>query len=184
MCFNYKMRQKIFLLVILIISIWLNIKFWVQLQASAYAQTKVLYCPQQKCDQEIINQLQNANQYAYVAMYTLTKIDLVNALIAAKMRGIDVEAVIDFNQSLIAQEKPQISKLKKYGIPIHSILRNQGLMHIKMLITEKAYLSGSYNWTNSATNYNDEVLEVGAVKIIHDQYLNIFQKLLQKYPPL
>ena len=52
-----------------------------------------------------------------------------------------------------------------------------GIMHVKALVTESAYASGSYNWTGSATNVNDEVLEIGADPGLRSAYEAILKKL-------
>jgi hypothetical protein len=53
-------------------------------------------------------------------------------------------------------------------------------MHIKSLVTEDAYVSGSFNWTQSATISNDEIIEIGSNEGVRKKYLEIIQKLLQK----
>ena len=54
-------------------------------------------------------------------------------------------------------------------------------MHTKVLVTDKAYASGSYNWTSSATNINDEILEVGSDEAIRSQYQSILEEMFNKY---
>jgi phosphatidylserine/phosphatidylglycerophosphate/cardiolipin synthase-like enzyme len=128
----------------------------------------------------IIQEIQNSSKFVYLAMYTLTHEDLTNALISAKLRGLDVKVLLDYNQSLIEQSKPQISKLKKYNIEIKIPLRTEGIMHMKLLVTDSVYASGSFNWTHSANTTNDEIIEIGHQGMIYDQYLNIFRKIWKK----
>jgi len=155
---------------------------WHRLQANGYAQTKVVYSLEGKPDQEIINLIQHSNEYVYFAVYTLTRSNLSSALVAAKLRGIQVEGILDGSQSTISQEKTVIAQLQKYQIPLEIPEKSDGsLMHAKFVVTDAGYASGSYNWTTSATSYNDEVLEIGAVQGIKDQYLKIFRELWEKY---
>jgi phosphatidylserine/phosphatidylglycerophosphate/cardiolipin synthase-like enzyme len=177
------MNKKLFTVIGIIISLTLFDDFS-QRQALAdnqYAQTKVFYSQTSQSDEEIIKTIQNAHQYIYFAVYTLTKSNIVDALIAAKLRGVEIQGILDYKQSLIPQEKPLIKKLIKYRIKPKIPFKPSGLMHIKMLVTENAYASGSFNWTTSATKYNDEVLEIGSVKSIHDQYLKTWQVLFDRY---
>jgi len=67
--------------------------------------TKILYCQKERCDREVVNQIMAAHSFVYFAMYTITRQSIVDALIGAKMRGLDVRGVLDFNQSLLAEEK-------------------------------------------------------------------------------
>jgi phosphatidylserine/phosphatidylglycerophosphate/cardiolipin synthase-like enzyme len=71
-----------------------------------------------------------------------------------------------------------VEKLLVAKIPVETQKHTDGIMHIKTIVTEKAYASGSYNWTESATSHNDEILEIGYNKYLHDKYLAIIEKLL------
>jgi hypothetical protein len=53
-------------------------------------------------------------------------------------------------------------------------------MHIKAIASDSGYAIGSYNWTESATVSNDEILEVGTDKKIANEYLEIIKKVLLK----
>ncbi len=152
-----------------------------KLYSNEYAETKILYSQTSHSDEEIIKIIQSAQKYVYFAVYTITKQDIADALIAAKIRGLEVKGITDYNQSLITQEKPIINRLKNYGIEVKTPIKEIGLMHLKLLITDKAYASGSFNWTVSATKYNDEVLEIGKVKALHNKYLKVWQQLNKKY---
>ncbi|SRR5258708_3452292 len=147
------------------------------LAANQYAQTKVYYSKTSQPDLELVRAIQDADKYVYFAIYTVTKENIANALIAAKLRGLDVRGVMDYKQTLIDQEKPRLSKFKKYGIEIKVPFKLDGLMHIKMLVTDKAYASGSFNWTVAAATYNDDILEIGEVQGIRNQYLQAFWDL-------
>jgi len=142
---------------------------------------KVLYCQEARCDREVIQQITDAQKFVYFSVYTITRPDIVNALIGAKLRGLEVKGVTDFNQSLIAEEKPELSRMKKAGIQIEAPYKQDGLMHIKMLVTDVGYVSGSYNWTTAATTYNDEVIETGNIEYIRSSYLQIFKRIWEKY---
>jgi phosphatidylserine/phosphatidylglycerophosphate/cardiolipin synthase-like enzyme len=146
------------------------------------ATTKILYCQKERCDREVVNQIMAARSFVYFAMYTITRQSIVDALIGAKLRGLEVRGVLDFNQSLIVQEKPEISQLKKAGVELESpFMADGGLMHMKLLVTDSAYVSGSFNWTNAATLYNDEVIESGSAPSIRQQYQKVFEALWKQY---
>ncbi len=146
-----------------------------------YAQTKVLYSKEDKIDEILVSEIQQAEKFVYFAVYTITKENIVNALIAARLRGLEVLGILDLNQLDIPEEKPWVAKLKKYGVVLKIPQKESGLMHIKMLVTDKAYASGSFNYTVSAAFYNDEVLEVGRVEGIRKQYLSVFKRLFESY---
>ncbi len=177
------MKNRFFILFAAAISLlsYNNFTLRVALQDNQYAQTRVFYSQTSQSDEEIVKTIQAADKYVYFAIYTLTKQNITDALIAAKLRGLDVQGVMDFNQSIIPQEKTLVNKLKKYSVNLKIPFKPSGLMHIKLLITDKAYAAGSFNWTASATKYNDEVLEIGAVQGIRQQYLRIWETLSARY---
>lgn len=130
-------------------------------------------------DKVIVDLISKSKKYIYFAIYTFTKDNIANALIDAKNRGVLVCGIMDAGQSETSFEKPIIEKLMSAGIPIET-QKSAGLMHIKAIVSENAYAIGSYNWTESATVSNDEILEVGTDKKITNEYLEIIKKVLSK----
>lgn len=140
---------------------------------------RVLYSLDKKQnDKELISLIDNAHKYIYFAIYEFTLHDVADALVRAKERGVTVRGIVDRENSTISYEAPIIKELTAVGIPIETQIHPTGIMHIKALVTENAYASGSYNWTNSATTINDEVLEIGTDKAMRNVYENILKQLL------
>lgn len=145
---------------------------------------RVLYSLDQKQnDKEIIALIEAAKSHIYFAIYTFTLPGIADALIAAKKRGVEVRGIIDSEQSSNSYGAPITAKLLAADIPVvtEKHATGNGIMHIKLLVTERAYAFGSYNWTNSATNLNDEILEIGTDPALRQVYENILKKLLNAY---
>ncbi|MFA5744903.1 MAG: phospholipase D-like domain-containing protein [Candidatus Paceibacterota bacterium] len=145
---------------------------------------RIIYSLDQKQnDKEIIALIDDATSHIYFAIYTFTLPSIADALVAAKKRGIDVQGVIDSGQSSSSYGAPITEKLLAAGIPVvvEKHATGNGIMHIKALVTDSAYAIGSYNWTNSATNINDEILEIGTNKELRQAYENIIRRLLDAY---
>jgi hypothetical protein len=138
---------------------------------------------QKQNDREIIALIDAAKDHVYFAIYTFTLPSIADALVAAKKRGVDVRGIVDSGQSRDSYGKPIITKLLAAGISVvtEKHATGNGIMHIKTLVTESAYATGSYNWTNSATTINDEVLEIGTDPALRQAYENILKKLLDAY---
>lgn len=135
-------------------------------------------------DREVIALIDSAQQHVYFAMYEFTLRDIADALVAAKKRGLDVEGVVDSEESAKSYGRPIVTELIAAGIPVKTEKHatGNGIMHIKALATEKAYALGSYNWTASATNENDELLEIGTSPQLVQTYNSILKKLIDEYP--
>ena len=129
-------------------------------------------------DKEIINVIEGARKYVYFAIYEFTKDNIAQALIAAREKGIDVEGITDRDDAATSYEMPIVKELQAAGIMVETQQHTSGIMHIKAVVTDNEYASGSYNWTSSATLVNDEVLEVGTDENTREQYENILKKIL------
>jgi phosphatidylserine/phosphatidylglycerophosphate/cardiolipin synthase-like enzyme len=121
--------------------------------------------------------IDEADKYVYFAIYFFTKENIASALIRAKERGLIVWGITDRGASN-ESNKEIVNSLKSAGIKVETQRHLEGIMHVKAIVTDKAYASGSYNWTASATVANDEVLEIGKNNAIRKKYLKIVQQLL------
>ncbi len=152
--------------------------------APAANSIRVIYSLDQKRnDQELIALINEAEDYIYFAIYTFTLPTIADALVEAKKRGVDVRGIVDSEQSSNSYGAPIIKILTDAGVSVvtEKHATGNGIMHIKLLVTEQAYAFGSYNWTRSATTLNDEILEIGTDKALRQAYENILTKLLNAY---
>jgi len=122
------------------------------------------FSPEGKCSKHIIQELQHAKREILVAVYAFTSREIAWALVQAQQRGIKVRVLLDheFDQG---SKFSKGSFLKKQGLDVRraSGLRkgdkHRGLMHQKFaVIDSQIVLTGSYNWTASARNFNHENL--------------------------
>lgn len=151
---------------------------WQEQQAR---QVKIYYNREVAANELVIDQINQAERFVYFAIYTFTLPDIKDALLGAKYRGLDVRGIMDKKQSKEIDEQAKIVKeLKDAGIPI-VFNDHSAIMHLKTLVTDKSYVSGSYNWTDSATERNDEVIEIGRDEELRRKYLHVLETLLQRY---
>lgn len=103
----------------------------------------------------MIKLFQSAKKTIKVAMFTWTRADFTQELIAASKRGVKVEAVIDRYSGKGASAKV-VRMLSEAGIPVR-LSTGQGLLHHKFAYIDDAILiNGSANWTQSAFKSNDD----------------------------
>lgn len=142
---------------------------------------RVYYNRDVTANEELINVIRDADKFVYFAIYTFTRDDVKDALLAAKYRGLDIQGLTDNDQvkGLEIQRKI-IKELRDAGIPVAE-QSHSAIMHIKTVVTDKQYFTGSYNWTAAATKSNDEVIEIGRDEDIRKQYQNIIEQVIKKY---
>jgi phosphatidylserine/phosphatidylglycerophosphate/cardiolipin synthase-like enzyme len=154
------------------------------LQQAERRKVEVYYNRDVEMNKLIVNEILNADKFVYFSIYTFTRTDIKDALLGAKLRGLDVKGIMDREQNARIDEQDKIYKeLLVAGIPV-GIQDHSSIMHTKILVTDKAYVAGSFNWTSSATNLNDEVLEIGYDESIRKQYEHIIKELFRRYPPV
>lgn len=111
-------------------------------------------------EQALETQINSAKTSLDIAIYSITKTDIVSAIMNAKKRGVAVRIITDRTEANTKAQKAQLKLLSNAGIPIKENT-HPGLMHMKVSIIDKAVVTtGSYNYSQSASTENDEVLVV------------------------
>jgi cardiolipin synthase A/B len=112
------------------------------------------------CLQAIIHAIDSSQHSLRIALFTFTHPEIIEALIRAKKRGIDVQVALDYYTSRGAS-KNTAKKLVSENICLH-ISKGGKLLHHKWCIVDSTILFvGSANWTKSAFTKNEDcVLEL------------------------
>src|SRR5438876_10349665 len=139
--------------------------------------------PQLDCAKAIIDLFKAAQKTAHVAIFTLTERRIVDAMIAARKRGVAVAVVVDARQSQSTRnpvQKQMIEKLQQAGVAVHLAVKQTALMHNKVGIFDgKTVCTGSFNWTNAAEKHNDEnLLVVDGTQVAAAYEKFVFQRIL------
>jgi phosphatidylserine/phosphatidylglycerophosphate/cardiolipin synthase-like enzyme len=106
--------------------------------------------------------IQGAKKSIRVAMFTWTRQDFANAIIQAKLKGIDVQVAIDQGTSKGASSKI-VKLIASKGIPIYHNHAGSLLHHKFLFIDDITLVNGSANWTKAAFQQNKDCFIV-----IHD----------------
>ena len=179
------LRDVVYLIVIaLLIALSGQFYYTYHYKPAKEREVRVYYNHDVAANVEITNTIQDAEKFVYFAIYTFTREDIRDALLAAKYRGLEVRGIVDKKQSfgLNAQEKI-IKELQAAGVDI--VFNNHSyIMHLKTVVTDKGYVTGSYNWTASATDSNDEIIEVGVDEDLRKQYQKTLEEIINKYAAL
>jgi phosphatidylserine/phosphatidylglycerophosphate/cardiolipin synthase-like enzyme len=149
-----------------------------QARAVSSADIEVLYAPNDAPLDRIVTLYQQASRYIYVSVYGLTYPRAVEALVAAKKRGVDVRMLTDQERTLEVKQHSALRTLRLAGIPIR-VNQHDGLMHLKqVVIDDEINASGSMNHTTSGNSYNDERMDIITDRAIsrkaRDQFLSMW----------
>ncbi len=136
------------------------------------SKVNICFTPTAKCGQLIVDEINEAKSAIYMQAYGLTHPQIVDALIKAKQRKIEVRILLD--RSNLTQKYSKIKELVESGIEVR-IDNVSGIAHNKVIILDNlTVITGSFNFTVAADTRNAE-----NVLIIDNS--NIAQSYLQNW---
>ncbi len=157
------------------------------------AHIDVYFSPMGPSDQGLLNALDSADHTVFFMIFAYTKAEVVDLMIDLHDDGIQVVGIFDESQGRGRYSIDE--KLAKAGVPVfidgnHNAIGWAGgkLHHKTMLIDpltedDPIVTVGSYNWSKSATKYNDENLLVIHSPELAAAYADEFCRLLSVATP-
>lgn len=142
---------------------------------------EVLFSPEDRVASRLVALLRGAEQSIEVLAYSFTADALAEAMLARARDGVAVRGVFDEGQATATGA--EFSRLEQSGLEVR-LDRSDGLLHHKLILIDgETVITGSYNFTRSAEEQNDE-----AVLVLHDaalaqQYLEEFERLFAAADP-
>lgn len=118
---------------------------------------RVGFSPEGTASALVLDVINNAQHSIRMLSYVMTSPDIVNALIAAKQRGVNILVVADYNVNQ-SREKSQecLKELLRAGIPVR-VINTYRSLHDKVIIADKNTVqTGSFNYAYSAFSMNSE----------------------------
>jgi phosphatidylserine/phosphatidylglycerophosphate/cardiolipin synthase-like enzyme len=133
----------------------------------------------QRPDTKLVSLINSAKKSLDIAIYSITKKNISGAIIAAEKRGVRVRLITDRETSRDKYEKGALALLTGAGVPL-KVNAHSGLMHLKVTIVDDSIVTtGSYNYTDSATFKNDEVLviihDLASVSVFKKEFLRMWE---------
>jgi len=163
---NTKFSILAFLVIILSITI----------SISTFAKTEVYFSLYDNPQKEIIKNINQAEAFINIAMYIVTDREIALPLIKAQERGVKVRLYLDKDQ--VDYKYSQSRFLVQKGIKTRISTNNYNMHNKFAIIDNRLLLTGSYNWTFSANNRNDENLMViddpEIIEIFQNQFINLW----------
>ena len=168
--YDLKRNTKLSILPFLVLILFITISI------STLAKTEVYFSLSDNPQKAIIQNINRAEAFINIAMYTFTDQEIALSLANAQERGIKIRVYLDRSQieSTYSISRPLVQK----GIKV-KISTNNYIMHNKFaIIDNRLLLTGSYNWTASANSRNDENLMViddpEIIAIFQNQFVNLW----------
>ncbi len=141
----------------------------------AKAATEIYFTPSRACERNIIKNIRAAKKSIDIAVYSINNDNIISALNGAKRRKIKIRIITDRVQASGRSSKAIYLYEKGFDIKVHTKHR---LEHNKFAVYDNHIVStGSFNWTNPASNKNSENCVFLTTKKIAKQYTERFEQL-------
>ncbi len=145
------------------------------------ATARAHFSPGNDCLDAICNEFRRAKAKADVCVFTITDDRIRSAMLDARRRGVTIRVVSDNDKAM--DEGSDIEPLRRAGIEVR-VDDTEAHMHHKFTVFDGATLvTGSYNWTRSAANANQENIVVTADRALVDAFEAQFEKLWRQFAP-
>jgi len=122
------------------------------------------FSPDKDAEKLVLKVIDSAQSEIRMMAYTITSAAVVEALIAARHRGVDVAAAFDYKSNL-GQEKSDkgrtaLSALVNAGCHVRTV-SIYPILHDKVIIADRETVqTGSFNYSKAATKNSENVLVV------------------------
>ena len=136
------------------------------------------------CEALLVREIGRAEKDIVVAIYSITRRNITAALAEAVERGVKVRLKYDAGSAADTDDmKSAIRYLRKQGVKCEAIAMSDayGKMHHKFTVIDgKRVLTGSYNYTSSATSANDENIVLIESPDIAKEFSTEFERIKSK----
>ena len=138
---------------------------------------EVCFSPDEPCDLKLIKLVNSAEKSLDIAIYDINIDQLVHSVLV-KSKSIPVRIVVDQRQSKGSHSL--VETLIKAGASVR-YGRQRGIMHNKFVIVDgKTVETGSFNFTNHASQANNENQIYITSPAVVERYVNRFETIWDK----
>lgn len=153
---------------------WLQTSFEI-IDRYSFRFNEVFFSPGHEIKDEISKLLRDATSTVNLCIFTITDHELARQIIACHKRGVKVRIITDDEK--MNDNSSEIFKLYKVGIQVKTD-HSRYHMHNKFgIIDNRIAITGSFNWTYTATKHNQENLLATSKFEIVKQYKDEFERL-------
>ena len=148
-------------------------------QSKSVSFTGAHFSPGEDCRRQLLDLLLAARVTLDISVFTISDDRLSDAIVAAHRRGIQVRLITDNDKAL--DQGSDIYRLIDQGIDVRMDNTENHMHHKFAIVDQRILVNGSFNWTRSATEYNQENILVTDEPKLVSAYLNEFENLWSEF---
>lgn len=144
---------------------------------------EAIFFPSHESVQRLIWYMDSSKTDMVICVFTITNNELRDAVLRAHSRGVKVRVISD--DECMKQEGSDVQYFSNAGLEVMIDTDPAAHMHNKFLVIDHSVLiTGSFNWTVSAVNANQENLVIINDLDLASSYYVHFDKLWSKFKPV
>jgi phosphatidylserine/phosphatidylglycerophosphate/cardiolipin synthase-like enzyme len=133
------------------------------------------FSPGDACVDALVGLLKRTARTADICVFTITDNRISDAILDAQRRRVRVRIVTDNDKA--DDTGSDIIRLSRAGVPVR-VDRTSNHMHHKFAVFDQSRLvTGSYNWTRSAAEVNEENIVIEYDRGLIRQFVHVFEGL-------
>lgn len=141
--------------------------------------TRVHFSPGDDCLRELLALCRQCRRHLDVCVYTIADDRLSDAILACHQRGVTVRLISDNDKKF--DDGSDVRALREAGIPVRVDDQPHHMHHKFALFDRRVLANGSFNWTRSASRYNEENLVISDDARLVDAFARRFDTLWQRF---
>ncbi|WP_426415335.1 phospholipase D-like domain-containing protein [Aestuariirhabdus sp. LZHN29] len=148
-------------------------------QSLAGMESSVYFSPGDDCREKLVAMIRGARQNLDICVFTISDDRISEAIMAAHRRGVAVRIISDDDKA--HDRGSDIDRFRSKGVPLR-LDSDASHMHNKFAIVDRSVLAnGSFNWTRSASDRNQENILVTEDPALVRPFLSRFELLWSQY---
>jgi phosphatidylserine/phosphatidylglycerophosphate/cardiolipin synthase-like enzyme len=137
---------------------------------------EVYFSPDDGVEAHLIDLIQSAEQSIYFMAFSFTSDPLSEAILERAQKGVIVAGVMEESQ-VESNTGSDYDRFRQAGLDIRLDGNPRNMHHKVIVIDEKKVVTGSYNFSLSAENVNDENVLVFHDPQIANQFMTEFERV-------
>ena len=144
--------------------------------------SEVYFSPGDDCAEAIVTELLSAKEKIDICVFTISDNVISREIIKAHQKGIQIRIITDDQK--VNDKGSDINEMARQGIQV-KVDNSKHFMHDKFAVFDtNAMLTGSFNWTRSASKYNQENIILSRNPALIKAFQAEFTSLWNKFPNL
>ncbi len=137
--------------------------------------SRVCFSPGSECRDNIIGLIRSAKSNIDICVFTISDDRISKEIAQAFHRDIQVRVITDNDK--VYDRGSDIHYLAELGVPVRVDISSSHMHHKFAIFDRRTLVNGSFNWTRSASQYNEENIVISYEAELLTRFANLFSDM-------